>query len=291
MQKITELKCKSALYYHKPLLPTHLDLNIYRGCEHKCIYCFAQYSHKYLESDNFFDEIFVKTNIAEQLDKELSKKHQGEPISISGVTDCYQPIERKYKLMPQILEVIKKHKNPIVITTKSNLILRDLELIKQIAQITDVCISSTITTLDENIQKLIEPNAAPTLERFEILQRFKEIDCHTTLMLMPVIPHLTDSQENLEAIFKTAKQHNVDYLITDFLNLKGHTKQQFLNFLQQHFPHLIEKYKQIYKTAFLEKNYKTETQQILNTLRKKYSLLSPPSIPSKKIQDKQMKLF
>ena len=105
-----EIKAKSVLHYHDKKFASNYDLNIYRGCEHKCEYCFAQYSHKYLEND-FFNDIYIKTNVAEILDKELTKKPLNHTqICICGVSDCYQPAEEKYKLMPDILKVLIKHK-------------------------------------------------------------------------------------------------------------------------------------------------------------------------------------
>jgi len=128
MSKYIEINCKTACNrINSDFLPFNWDLNIYRGCEHKCQYCFALYSHKYMDSGNFFDEIYVKKNIVDCFEKQISSKRWKKSIvNIGGVTDSYQPAEKRYKLMPEILKLCIKYKVPISLSTKSKLILRDL---------------------------------------------------------------------------------------------------------------------------------------------------------------------
>lgn len=270
-----EIEIKSALHYHERKIATNYDLNIYRGCQHKCKYCFAQYSHKYLESE-FFDDIFIKMNVPEILDKELSKKTWNKAaINISGVTDCYQPIETKYKIMPEVLKVLIKHKNPVIIITKSPLILRDYDLIEELSKVANVNVLLTITTLDEEIRKKIEPNTFPSIERFNALKELAKIkNCETSTMFMPIIPYLTDTIINLEAIFQKSKEAQVDYLISDVLNLKGNTKKNFYSFLQETFPRTYEKIQPLYENAFVSQNYRKKLNKFLLHLRQKYHLFS-----------------
>ncbi|HNY04099.1 MAG TPA: hypothetical protein PKG48_16005, partial [Bacteroidales bacterium] len=149
---LRELTVKSALHYHESEMPCNWDVNVYRGCGHGCRYCFAQYSHDYLGAGNFFGEIFVKENVAGVLDHELSRrKWQHARINLSGVTDAYQPVEAHRNIMPEIWKVLIRHRNPVVITTKSSLILRDLDLIKELAGLTNVYVGATITMLDEDL--------------------------------------------------------------------------------------------------------------------------------------------
>ncbi|MFZ2537550.1 MAG: radical SAM protein, partial [Oscillospiraceae bacterium] len=132
-----EITCESALNKLKRQIPYGWDLNIYRGCAHGCKYCYAMYSHKYLDSGGFFDDIYVKTNIVEQLEKELSAPSwKREIINIGGVTDSYQSAEATYKIMPEILKLLIKYKTPAIISTKSTLVLRDYDLIDELSQIT-----------------------------------------------------------------------------------------------------------------------------------------------------------
>ncbi|WP_373276630.1 SPL family radical SAM protein, partial [Clostridioides difficile] len=132
--------------------------------EHGCKYCYAIYSHKYINSNNYFEEIYVKTNIVEKLERQLkSSKWKKEVINIGGVTDSYQPIEADYKIMPEILNLLIKYKTPAIISTKSDLILRDYDLIDKLSRITYINVASTITTVNEDTQRLIEPNGVDSM--------------------------------------------------------------------------------------------------------------------------------
>ncbi len=286
-----EITIKSALHYHDKPIPCNYDLNIYRGCEHKCKYCFAQYSHKYLESTDFFDDIFVKTNVAVILDKELSKKSwKKEPINIGGVTDSYQPLEEQYKLMPDILRVLIKHKNPIILCTKSTLILRDYELIEELAKVADVSIGATITTMNEKIRAIIEPNTSPSCERLGMLKKFKEAGCSTTVLLMPILPYLTDSLNDLDEIFKAIKEVDVDDVHAWTLNLRGNTKNTFFAFIKSTFPHLMNKYMSLYQTSNVSREYNQDINKIVRSLRAKHKIYnSYRDTATKMVNDEQLK--
>lgn len=272
---IHEITIKTALHYHDRKIATNYDLNIYRGCEHKCQYCFAQYSQQYLESD-FFNDIFVKTNIAEVLDKELSKKNwKFAPINISGVSDCYQPLEEQYKIMSDVLKVLIKHKNPAIIITKSNLILRDIELIEQLSNVTNVVVGVSINSINPDINKKLEPNVASGLERFKILKEISKLkNCKTMTMLMPIIPYLTDNKDNLEQIYKLSKEYNVLHITPAPLHLRGCLKTNFYNFLEKEFPFCYKNIQHLYKSAYVSKQYSNNLQQYLSQLKRKYGLYS-----------------
>jgi len=177
--KSIEINCTSALNKLKRKIPYEWDLNIYRGCQHGCKYCYAIYSHKYLNDEEYFYNIYVKTNIVEKLEKELRHSSwKREVVNIGGVTDSYQPAENKYKLMPEILKLLIKYKTPAIISTKSDLILRDFDLIDELSKITYINIAATITTTDENLRKKIEPQGCESNKRFEmlILNRYQFVD-------------------------------------------------------------------------------------------------------------------
>ena len=168
-----EIQCKNASNNVSGRLPYKWDLNIYRGCVHQCQYCFALYSHQYLEvnTDDFFKDIFVKTNIVDKLEEKLSSPSwKREVVNIGGVTDSYQKAEANYKLMPDILKLFIKYKTPIIISSKSDLILRDYDLIDELSQITYVNIAATITTTDEGVRQKLEPSGVSSARRFEMLK-------------------------------------------------------------------------------------------------------------------------
>jgi DNA repair photolyase len=254
-------------------LPYKWDLNVYRGCSHHCQYCYALYSHKYLEDKNFYNNIYVKANIAEALEKQLaSKRWKHEVVNLGGVTDNYQPIESEYKLMPQVLKLMIKYKTPITISTKSDLILRDMDLLCQLAKVTSVNVAVTVTTLDENIRQKIEPGAVPSIRRLNALKQLSNKNIGLGLHLMPILPKITDSYENIESIFSEVSKIPVDYAICAFLNLKSETKKNFLEFIKREFPEFYPDYLKMYPGAFLDKNYRQEIYEKLIILKEKYKI-------------------
>ncbi len=292
---IKEIEAKSALHFHEQTFASNWDLNIFRGCAHKCRYCFAQYSHKYLDGGNFFDDIYVKTNIPEIVNREFAKKSwRKSAVTVCGVSDCYQPVEKDYKIMPKVLDVFRKNKNPIIISTKSNLALRDIKQIEELKKVTDVYITTSISTMDEDLRKLIEPGATTTsLERLEMLGEFKKIGCKTTLLFIPIIPYITDDFENLDKTIRIAKSFDVDNMHTWPLHLRGQTKPVFLSFIQKHFPELYIKYFKLYKKGNVSQEYLHQLQKTLYNIRIKYDMFNrfEEITEPEKDEDSQLTLF
>ena len=267
------LSAKSALHYHVNEMPCHYDVNVYRGCGHGCRYCFAQYSHDYLGAGNFFSEIFAKANVAALLDRELGKRTwRHARINLSGVTDAYQPAEAERKLMPDIWKVLIRHKNPVVITTKSALLLRDLELIRELASVASVYVAASITIMDEDLRKLVEPGAAPAEDRFRMLEECRKAGCTTNVMLTPVLPLINDSYDTFEEIYHRAKEAGVAGLSAWPLHLRGTTKQRFFRFLEAAFPLLVKPYRELYHGADVKGEYIEMIDRMKSELRKKYGL-------------------
>ncbi len=296
MVKYKEEICKSALNKLKRKIPYGWDLNIYRGCQHGCKYCYAMYSHDYLQSSEFFNEIHVKTNIVDQLEKELrSSSWQREVINIGGVTDSYQPIEEKYKIMPEVLKLLIKYKTPAIISTKSTLILRDYDLIDQLSRITYINVAETITTMDEDIRKKIEPLGATTMNRFEVLKEFRKTNASIGLHLMPIIPYITDSGDNIDKLYAMARQCDVSYVLPGTLYLRGNTRQVFFRFIKQEFPHLYKPLGDLYKKGGAGKEYKDKLYLMVNNLRDKYKLSGSYTKPMREkmnqCQNIQLSLF
>ncbi len=270
---LQELKAKSILHFHERTFSTNWDANIYRGCEHNCKYCFAQYSHRYLETNEFFSDIFVKSNAHEILNKELRKrKWRKHPVNVCGISDCYQPVEAQYKIMPKVIQSFIDAKNPLVIVTKSILALRDIELIKELNRVTQVSVLISVSSLDEKKRKLIEPKAAPTLKRFEMLRKFREIGCQTAVLFMPIIPYISDDLENLEEIFRITSEWELGAINAWPLHLHGRTKGEFYSFLDYQFPQLLDKFKKLYKGGSVSDEYRLALQSKISKLRKKYKL-------------------
>lgn len=253
---LEKILCKSALHQHEQGFPTFWDVNPYRGCSVGCRYCFAQYSHRYLNKANFFSHIIAKTNVADILDRELSSpKWKGQQIKIGGVADLYQHAEAHCEIMPQIYRVLQKHRNPVFIQTKSALILRDLESIRKLAQVTTVDIATSVTTLDESLRKILEPGAAPTMQRIQMLEPFQAITRKRIVCIMPVIPYVTDSFENLHGIYHAASVHGANSVIASPLSLWGPTKPLFLKWMQTHFANHYAEFSALFENSLGIRNY------------------------------------
>jgi DNA repair photolyase len=269
----TEINCKSACNRVKGGFPYVWDLNIYRGCLHACTYCYALYSHQYIGSGDFYHDIYVKKNIIEQLEKQLSHPNwKREVVNLGGVTDNYQAIEAKYKLMPEVLKLLIKYKTPAIISTKSDLILRDYDLIDELSRITYVNVAATVTAMDKRIQRLLEPRTVGSARRFAMLKEFDKTNASTALHFMPITPYITDSEENIDQLFAYAQDSHVDYVLTGSLYLRGPTKPAFLRFVQEEFAPLYRQMVQLYTSGAANKAYKDELYQRVTRLRNKYAL-------------------
>lgn len=296
MANYKEMTCETACNKLKRKIPFAWDLNIYRGCEHGCKYCYAMYSHQYLGSEQYFSDIYVKTNIVEMLEKQLSSSSwKREVVNIGGVTDSYQPIEEKYKLMPDILRLMIKYKTPCIISTKSDSILRDYDLIDELSKITYVNIAATITCVDENIRKKIEPGGVPSMKRFEMLKAFSKTNASTGLHFMPIIPYLTDGYDYIDALYFQAFHSKVDYVLPGTLYLRGKTRGAFFDFILKEYPEIYEKLQALYKTGGANKDYKDLLYNMVNKLKAKYNLSGSYSKPMKekmhKVESTQLSLF
>ena len=181
-------------------------INPYRGCEHGCIYCFARPTHAFLGLSpglDFETKLFAKTNAAEALERELADpKYQVKTIAIGTNTDPYQPIERRYRIMRRILEVLSETNHPVGIVTKSALILRDLDILKPMAERGLVKVALSVTTLDRSLARAMEPRASTPDKRLETMQRLNDAGVPTSVMVAPILPGLTDME--MERILERA---------------------------------------------------------------------------------------
>lgn len=255
---VREIECAAALnHVSSRFLPYSWDLNPYRGCAHGCRYCFALYSHGYLGDGDFYSDLYVKTNVAERLERELARRSwAGELVNLGGVTDCYQPAEETYRIMPEIFRVLLRYRNPCIISTKSDRILRDFDLIARLSEVAAVNIAVTVTCADERVRERLEPGAVSSARRFEVLRAFSGTRACTGVHLMPVIPFLNDSRANLAAIFDGAKAAGADYLLPGMLNLRGKTRDVFLDFLRREFPQCDAPLRRLYRNPNAKKAYR-----------------------------------
>jgi DNA repair photolyase len=183
--------------------------------------------------------------------------------------------------MPEILKLLIKYKTPAIISTKSDLVLRDYDLIDELSRITYINVAATITTTDEKVRELTEPGSCETAKRFEMLKTFRKTNASIGLHVMPIIPLLTDSYENMQAICQQAQEANVHYMLPGTLYLRGKTRNYFFNFVKAHFPHLYEELSALYKTGGADKAYKENLYKMVNSLRTHYNLSGSYTKPMK----------
>jgi DNA repair photolyase len=265
------------LHHHDTgYLPYHWDVNIYRGCAHSCLYCFARYSHEYLGYRDPFDfeqKILVKVNAPQVLDRELaSPQWRGELVNLSGVSDPYQPAEEKFGLTRQVLEVMLKHRNPTILGTKSDLIRRDLDLLSRLSETTFCSVAVTITTLDEGLRRQLEPFSSPARRRVALLKELKEAGVKTGLLATPILPYLTDDPRSLEDLVRTAAECEVDFTVAGILSLRSSARQHFMPFLREQFPELYPKYRQLYKGWRVPREYSRGVYERVWLLLEKYGV-------------------
>lgn len=262
------------------------SINTYNGCQFGCIYCDARSTKYHLPTD-FENKIIIKNNVSSMLDQRISRARTFLPdvVVFSGTTDAYQPAENKYMNTRQCLEILLKHKYPVHICTKSTLILRDLDLLDEIAKTSWCTVSLTITATDKEKAKFLEKLAPSPQERFDVIKTIKTKSSHiqTGVLLIPTIPYLTDSLEDLEKMVKTTKESKADYLLFGGgITMRDLQGKWFINHLKEDYPELIEKYEDLfgfkYNPDFYNGRYETPrsyskvvNQQLLN-LCKKYSL-------------------
>ncbi|MFO7841938.1 MAG: radical SAM protein [Fidelibacterota bacterium] len=285
------IRCKTALNRIKSnYLPYRWDLNIYRGCAHRCRYCYALYSHQYIEGGDFFNEIYIKENIVECLEKKLRSPYwKHETVNLGGVTDSYQPVEKEKKIMPEILRLLIRYRTPAAISTKSTLIMRDHDLLEKLAETAGLHLSFSITTTDEELRKKIEPASAPAVERFHALTSFRDTKAVRGVLLMPILPYLTDQEEDLRDIFQQAQKAEVNYIIPGLLNLRQPTRGHFLHFVKNVFPEKYPAYINYYSGHMDKKAYRHKLYTLIARIKKDY-----PLIPKKNIfprSSRQMELF
>ena len=221
-----------------PDLPFSLSLNAYRGCEHGCIYCYARPSHAYLNLSpglDFETKLFAKPDAAKLLRAELAKpSYQCSPIALGSNTDPYQPIEREWKITRQILEVLAEHRHPVSIVTKSALVERDSDVLTQLASDDLVQVFVSVTTLDAELARNMEPRAASPRRRLQAIQTLNEAGVPCGVMVAPVIPFLTDSE--LEHILQAAHLHGARSAGYTLLRLPYELKDLFKDWLAVHYP-------------------------------------------------------
>jgi DNA repair photolyase len=258
-------------------LPFTWTINPYRGCEFGCRYCYARYTHEFMEMRDgmeFEQKIYVKQQAADLLRHDLRRVKPGEPIALGTATDPYQPAERRYEVTRGILEEFARHRGfELGIVTKSNLIVRDLNLLKEVARNNSLSVHVTVTTLDADLARILEPRAPRPDLRIDAVKQLSQAGLDVGVSCSPVLPDITDSAANLEAVAQAAAGAGAQHIFAGPLFLKPCSAAVFLPFIEQHFPQLLENYRQRYQDrSFLPHSYAKRVSSLITHLKQKYNI-------------------
>ena len=270
------------------------SLNPYQGCVHGCHYCFARRYHYLMDlnpDEDFSDIIFVKANLPEILTKEMSRSSwKREVVAIGTATDPYQPIEGKYQLTRRCLEVLLKKRNPIGLVTKGTLALRDADLLAELTKEAGCALCFSITTLDNDLWRRLEPGTPPPQKRLQVLERLVSAGVNAGVLLAPIIPGITDDEANLREVIRQAAEHGARFLSGTTLYLKEGTKDHFFNFLGDNYPRLLSTYKGMYPGSFPPWRIKQGLKESISRLKSTYGLDDRNMLPAANPEPRQLQL-
>ena len=258
-------------------VPFTWTINPYRGCEFACKYCYARYTHEFMEMRDGVDferKIYVKQKTAWLLRQELKKVKRGEEIAIGTATDPYQPAEKRFEVTRGILEELAQHHGlQIGIVSKSDLMVRDTDLLRKISENNSLYVNITITTLDTQLARILEPRAPRPDLRLRALRSLREAGIRAGVICAPVLPGITDSPARLDALVKATKAAGGTYIYANPLFLKPCSAKVFLPFLENEFPQLVEEYRKRFEDrAFVGKAYAKRISELMASLRKKHGI-------------------
>ena len=276
-----EIGCRSVLNRTRPGVPFDWSINPYRGCEFACRYCYARYTHEFMElrdSADFEDRIYAKSNVAEILSRELSRLRPTGGIAIGTATDPYQPAERRLKRTRAILEVCAAHSGlTLHVTTKSALVTRDIPLFTEIARKNRFSVNITITTLDASLARQLEPRAPRPDLRLKAVRALADAGIAVGVFPNPIMPLITDQEPRLDRLAKAARDHGASYFGGGLLFLQPCSRRVFLPFVEKHFPHLLGRYEERYeKSAYLQGPYCDMIRERIAAIRDRYGLSAGP---------------
>jgi len=262
-------------------VPFRWTVNPYRGCEFGCHYCYARYTHEYMELDGseFESKIYVKRDAGALVERDLaSERIWGEHIAIGTATDPYQPAEKEFGATRAILERMAEREGlSLSITTKSNQVVRDIDLLQKISQRSSITIHMTVTTVRTRLARLLEPRAPRPDLRLDAIRKLREAGIAVGVNAMPIIPGLTDREEDLEALVRAARDANAEWLAANVLFLMPASWKPFLAFLDAKFPRLAKRYRDFYHGyGDAPEEYRKRIKALIDGLRGKYGLGSRP---------------
>jgi len=266
-------------------VPFRWTINPYRGCEFGCKYCYARYTHEYMELDGgeFESKIFVKQDAGALMERELAAENtRGEHIALGTATDPYQPAEREFGATRAILEKMAAREGLILeITTKSNQIVRDIDLLRRIAERSTVRVNMSVACMRTRLARLLEPRAPRPDLRLEAVSRLRDAGIEVGVNAMPILPGLTDGEEDLDQLVRAVSASRALWIAGGVLFLMPSSLKQFLPFLGQKFPKLLLRYQEWYgRGGYAPERYRKEIAARFEKLRHKYGIGMRPAMPA-----------
>jgi DNA repair photolyase len=270
-----EVRCKSALNSVAGM-PFNWTLTPYRGCTHGCHYCFARrYQHQLElgEGDDFASVIFVKTNFVEVLRRELARPSwTGEQAALGTATDPDQPIEGRYALTRGALEACRDAATPVGIVTKGPMVVRDIDVLKDLAARTTCSVYLSVPSLDHDAWRRLEPGTAPPLQRLRAVRALTDAGIHCGVLMAPLVPGVTTRASLVEATLKAAADHGARSVGAMVLHLEVATRTHFLRVLGQEYPHLVPGYERLFTGKYAPAAYTDEVQHMVGLLKARYGI-------------------
>ncbi|MEA2477779.1 MAG: hypothetical protein QOC87_1978 [Actinomycetota bacterium] len=264
-------------------LPFNWTINPYRGCSHACSFCFARATHTYMDMNagrDFETKIVVKVNAPELLKKELrAKKWGGDHIAMGTATDPYQRAEGRYKLMPRIIETLAMYRNPFSILTKGTLIMRDIDLLMDAAQVTSVSTAFSIGTLDEDVWRKSEPGTPHPRKRMKAVAQLNAAGIPCGVMVAPILPGISDGEHQLREVVEAAIDAGATHVSPILLHLRPKVKEVYMEWLADNYPDLVERYVRMYPGSNAPRSQRAELSQRVAAIKKSVGPRSGHRLP------------
>src|SRR5947209_2395654 len=272
---VREIQCKSAINRVWGM-PFDWSINPYRGCRHACVYCYARPTNEYLGlngAEEFQEVILAKVNAPDVVRRELGRRSwRGDNVVIGTASDPYQQAESRYAITRSILAAFRDFRNPVSITTKSPMVLRDLDLLSDLARHAEVTVHFTVTTLDEDLWRKIEPTTSRPRKRLEALRALREHGIRSGVFLSPILPGLTDDEGHLEAVVATAAEHGAQFVFAQALRLGAGISEYYLPFIEREYPQLAPRYDALYSRNSPPALYTERVSRLVRRLKERYGV-------------------